>query len=103
MLGKDLLLKTSAQLVFFQWLVVFEKLVNNRILDHLEKCGDFSDFQYHFKSFRSMAELLRVVSDTIARASNKFGTTRAVALDISKAFDRVCHAGRLPKLESYGI
>ena len=23
---------------------VFEKLVNNRILDHLEKCGVFSDF-----------------------------------------------------------
>ena len=27
MLGKDLLLKTSAQLVFLLWLVVFEKLV----------------------------------------------------------------------------
>ena len=23
---------------------VFEKLVNNRIVDHLEKCGLFSDF-----------------------------------------------------------
>ena len=23
---------------------VFEKLVNNRIVDHLEKCGVFSDF-----------------------------------------------------------
>ena len=28
---------------------VFEKLVNNRIVDHLEKCG-FSDFQYGFRS-----------------------------------------------------
>ena len=25
---------------------VFEKLVNNRIVDHIEKCGLFSDFQY---------------------------------------------------------
>ena len=25
---------------------VFEKLVNNRIVHHLEKCGLFSDFQY---------------------------------------------------------
>ena len=25
---------------------VLEKLVNNRIFDHLEKCGFFSDFQY---------------------------------------------------------
>ena len=29
---------------------VFEKLVNNRIVDHLEKCGLFSDFQYDFRS-----------------------------------------------------
>ena len=29
---------------------VFEKFVNNRILDHLEKSGLFSDFQYSFRS-----------------------------------------------------
>ena len=29
---------------------VFEKLVNNKIVDHLEKCGLFSDFQYGFRS-----------------------------------------------------
>ena len=29
---------------------VIEKLVNNRIVDHLEKCGLFSDFQYCFRS-----------------------------------------------------
>ena len=28
---------------------VFEKLVNNRIADHLEKCCLFSDFQYGFR------------------------------------------------------
>ena len=30
---------------------VFEKLVYNRIVKHLEKCGIFSDFQYGFESF----------------------------------------------------
>ena len=29
---------------------VFEKLVNNRIVDRLEKCGLFSDFQCGFRS-----------------------------------------------------
>ena len=82
---------------------VFEKLVNNMIVDHLEKCGLFSDFQYGFRSSRSTADLLTVVSDRIARAFNKSGATPAVALDISKAFDRVCHAGLLHKLKSYGI
>ena len=82
---------------------VFEKLVNNRIIDHLEKCGLFSDFQYGFRSSRSTADLLTVVSDRIARAFNRSGATRAVALDISKAFDKVWHAGLLHKLKSYGI
>ena len=82
---------------------VFEKLVNNRIVDHLEKCGLVSDFQYGFRSSRSTADLLTVVSDRIARAFNRSGATRAVALDISKAFDRVWHAGLLHKLKSYGI
>ena len=36
-------------------------------------------------------------------AFNRSGTTRAVALDISKAFGRVWHAGLLHKLKSYGI
>ena len=29
---------------------IFEKLANNRIVDHLEKCGLFSGFQYSFRS-----------------------------------------------------
>ena len=62
----------------------------NRIVDHIEKCGLFSDFQYGFRSSRSSA-------------FNRLGATRAVALDISKAFVRVWHAGLLHKLKSYGI
>ena len=30
----------------------FEKLVNNRIVEHLEKCGLFSDFRYGSRSSR---------------------------------------------------
>ena len=77
---------------------VFEKLVNNRIVNHLENCSFFSDFQYGSRSFRSTADLLIVVSDRIARAFKRSGAIRAVALDISKAFDRIWHAGLLHKL-----
>ena len=52
---------------------VFEKLVNNRIVDHLEKRGPFSDFQYGFRSSRSTADLLTVVSDRIARLLTGLG------------------------------
>ena len=77
--------------------------MNNRIVDHLGKFFLISDFQYGFRSSRSTANLLTVVSDRIARAFNRSGATRAVALDISKAFDRVWHAGFLHRRKFYGI
>ena len=52
-------------------------------------------------SSQSTANLLTVVSDRIAKAFSRSGATRAVTLDISKAFDRVSHAGLLRKLKSY--
>ena len=42
-------------------------------------------------------------SDRIARAFNRSGATQTVALDISKAFKRVWHAGLLNKLNFDGI
>ena len=54
---------------------VFEKFVNNRIVHHLEKCGLFSNFQYSFRSSRSTADLLTVISDTIARVLTGLGLT----------------------------
>ena len=77
----------------------FEKLANNRIVNHRDKCSLFSDFDYGFRSSRSTADLLKIVSDRIGRAFNRSGATRAVAHDISKAFDRVWHAGFLLKLK----
>ena len=61
----------------------------------------FSDFQYGLRLSQSAADLLTV--DRIARAFNRSGANRAVALDISKAFDRVWHAGLLHRRKSYGI
>ena len=83
MLGKVLQLKTTALLLFFLWLVKSEKLVNNRIVDHQEKCGFFSDFQYGCRSSQSTADLQTVASDRIVRAFNRSGATQAVALGIS--------------------
>ena len=45
---------------------------------------------------------LWVVSDRTAWTFNRFEATRAIALDISKAFDRVWHVGVLHKIKSYG-
>ena len=46
---------------------------------------------------------IKAVSGRTARALNRSGATRAVALDVSKAFDRVWHADISYKLNCYGI
>ena len=53
----------------------FEKLVDNRLVDHLEKYGLFSDFQYGFMSSQSTADLLTVVCDRIYRAFSRSRAT----------------------------
>ena len=60
-----------------------------KYLQLLEKCGLFPDFQYGFRPSRLTADLVTVASDTIASAFNRSVATRAVAFDISKAFDMV--------------
>ena len=80
---------------------VFEKPVNSRIVDHLEKCGLFSGLPCGFRCSQSISDLLTVVSGRIARDFNRSGATRAVALDISKTFDRVWHAGLFHKLKAH--
>ena len=97
--------KSAIPLLFSRCSVVskvFEKPVNDSIFDHLKKCGLFSDFQYGFRSSQSNVNLT-VVSDRIARAFNRSGAPRAVALDISEAFVKVWHAAVVHKLKFYGI
>ena len=79
---------------------VFEKLVNNKLAKHLEKCGLFYS-QYAFRSSRSTVDLLTVVSDRTTRPFNRSGTSRAVALDIFKAFTWIRNAGILHKFWNF--
>ena len=70
---------------------IFQKFVNNRLANHLKKCGLFSDFQYDFRYSTPVDSSNSC--DKIARVFNRSRTTRAVSLDISKAFDKIWHAG----------
>ena len=82
---------------------VFESILNSSVVHHLESLELFSDHQYGFRSSRSTADLLTVITERIHRVLDVSGEARAVALDISKAFDKVWHAGLLHKLKAYGI
>ena len=48
----------------------------------------FSNFQWDFKSSHSNVYSLTVVPDRIARVFDWSGVAKAIALAISKAFDR---------------
>ena len=63
----------------------------------------FSDFHYDFWSSRLTADLLTVVSDRTAKPFIRSGANRAAALDMSRSFDRVWHAGLPHKLKSWGM
>ena len=68
---------------------VFEKHTYNRLVDYLEKSGLFSDFQYGFRPSGSTTDVQAVVFDRITRAFNRSGATRAITIDISKAFGKI--------------
>ena len=69
---------TAKSLLLVLFFILQLKLVNNRTVDHQEKCGLFSDFQYGFRSSQSTADLLTVVSDRIVRTFNRSGASQTV-------------------------
>ena len=82
---------------------IFESFINDSLIKHLDNTGLFSDLQYGFRTLWSTADILTVLSERIYNSMDAGGETRAIALDISKAFDKVWHAGLLHKLKSYGV
>ena len=82
---------------------IFEHLLSKVIISHLEDHNLLSDCQYGFRKQRSTADALALVTARINKILDVGGESRLVALDISKAFDRVWHRGLLHKLKAYGF
>src|SRR6201990_502230 len=82
---------------------VFESILNRKIWKHLNSSNLISDRQYGFRKERSTGDLLSLLSDSWSSALRGFGESFAVALDISKAIDRVWHKALISKLPSFEI
>ena len=82
---------------------VFESILNRKIWKHLNSFALISDRQYGFRKERSTGDLLSLLSDSWSSSFEGFGESFAVALDISKAFDRVWHKSLISKLPSFGF
>ena len=81
----------------------FESILNKKILKHLSTHNLLSDHQYGFRKGRSTGDLLAFLTESWSSSLRDFGESFAVALDISKAFDRVWHKSLISKLPSYGF
>ncbi|CAG9815721.1 unnamed protein product [Phaedon cochleariae] len=79
---------------------IMETAINIELMKYLEHSGIINDRQYGFRHQISTSDLLAYVSHIWQQSIEKYGETLAVALDISKAFDRVWHHGLLAKLPS---
>ena len=77
---------------------VFETLLNSHFIKHLESNNLLSDHQYGFRKARSTGDLLSYLTHVWSSSLRNFGESFVVALDISKAFDRVWHKALLAKL-----
>ena len=80
-----------------------EKIVFDEVYSYLNTNNLLSKNQSGFRPGDSTIFQLLLITSTIYESFEKFDETRAVFLDISKAFDKVWHEGIIFKLKCNGI
>ena len=84
-------------------LLRFLKLCSTPTIKHLESNNLLSNHQYGFCKARSTGDFLSYLTHTRSSSLRNFGESFVVALDISKASDRVWHNALLTKLPAYSF
>lgn len=82
---------------------VFEKIVNNRLLDFLEKNHVLYEHQYGFrKKYSTKLSMINLVN-TLRNSMDEGRITLGIFVDFKKAFDTINHDILYSKLSHYGI
>ena len=84
---------------------IFEKLIVDVMYEFLNKLNLWTPKQSGFRSWDSTINQLLSITNEIHKAFDEYPSreTRAIFLDISKAFDNVWHEGLIFKLKSNGV
>lgn len=82
---------------------IFEKLIKTRLIKFLSKTNFFNEKQFGFREGKSTEDALLKLCSEINLGLDQVLFTAALFIDISKAFDTVCHNLLLEKLFSIGV
>ena len=82
---------------------IFEKVIFDNLYFYIFKNNLISDKQSGYRRGDSTVKQLLSITHEIYKAFDSKHAVRAIFLDISKAFDRVWHAGLIHKLQKNGI
>lgn len=72
---------------------ILEKIINRRLRNYLEQNQNLPYFQHGFRRNRGTDTALTVIHETIAHHTARKDQVYLVLRDVSKAFDKVWHAG----------
>jgi hypothetical protein len=82
---------------------VVEKVMFNRLANHLGKYAILSSSQHGFQKNLSTDSAVYVLLNEVLTALNNKAKVKGIFCDIEKAFDYVNHDILLQKLEIYGV
>ena len=82
---------------------IFERLIYNSMYKHISDNNLLSPNQSGFRTGDSCINQLLSITYDIFHCFDEGMETRAIFLDISKAFDKVWHKGLIYKLRQYGF
>ncbi len=82
---------------------VFEKVIEKQLRQYMYENNYLSKNQFGFRKNHETSHIVMAVQDSIKRAKSKGLISLAIFLDLSKAFDTICHSKLLNKIRNYGI
>ena len=82
---------------------IFEKLVNNRLIEYLEKHNILYKHQYGFREGHSTKLAVTNLINQLVHYQDEGRVTVGVFIDFAKAFDTINHSILLSKMQNYGI
>ena len=82
---------------------LMERIIRNKIVDHMESNNLFAKQQHGFRAGRSCTTQLLEFMEEVTEAIDRGEEVDVIYLDFANAFDKVPHKRLLSKLKGYGI